>query len=77
MAYGVDVLAHKTALDVNLQTVGVLAHGLDRIYPQLHDKIAKRMIKQGGLLTDFRSGTNPDAVNFPKEIESLQDYAMH
>ena len=66
LAYGVDVLAHKTALDVNLQTVGVLAHGLDRIYPQLHDKIAKRMIKQGGLLTDFRSGTNPDAVNFPK-----------
>ena len=66
LAYGVDVLAHKTALENNLQTVGVLAHGLDRIYPQTHDKIAKRMICQGGLLTDFMSGTNPDAVNFPK-----------
>ncbi|MBX3164896.1 MAG: DNA-processing protein DprA [Bacteroidetes bacterium] len=66
LAYGVDVLAHKTALENNLQTVGVLAHGLDRIYPQTHDKIAKRMIAQGGLLTDFMSGTNPDAVNFPK-----------
>lgn len=66
LAYGVDVLAHKTSLEVGLETVGVLAHGLDRIYPQTHDKIAKRMIHQGGLLTDFMSGTNPDAVNFPK-----------
>lgn len=66
LAYGVDVLAHKTALDNGLQTVGVVAHGLDRIYPQIHDKVAKRMIGQGGILTDFMSGTNPDAVNFPK-----------
>ena len=66
LAYGVDVLAHKTALDNDLLTVGVLGHGLDRIYPQTHDKIAKRMLSQGGLLTDFMSGTNPDAVNFPK-----------
>ncbi|MEO6304056.1 MAG: DNA-processing protein DprA, partial [Bacteroidia bacterium] len=66
LAYGVDVLSHKTALENGLQTVGVVAHGLDRIYPQLHDKIAKKMIGQGGILTDFMSGTNPDAVNFPK-----------
>jgi DNA processing protein len=66
LAYGIDVLAHKTALENKLNTVGVLAHGLDRMYPQTHDKIAKRMIAQGGLLTDFMSGTNPDAVNFPK-----------
>lgn len=66
LAYGIDVLAHKSALDNDLQTVGVVGHGLDRIYPQTHDKIAKRMINQGGLLTDFMSGTNPDAVNFPK-----------
>lgn len=66
LAYGVDVLAHKTALDSELETVGVLAHGLDRIYPQTHDKIAKRMLAHGGLLTDYMSGTNPDAVNFPK-----------
>ncbi|MCC6369783.1 MAG: DNA-protecting protein DprA [Bacteroidia bacterium] len=66
LAYGVDVMAHKTALNYGLQTVGVLAHGLDRIYPQLHERIAKKMVQQGGLLTDFMSGTNPDAVNFPK-----------
>lgn len=66
LAYGVDVLAHKCALDNHLETVGVLAHGLDRIYPQIHDKVARRMVNHGGLLTDFKSGTNPDAVNFPK-----------
>jgi DNA processing protein len=66
LAYGVDVLAHKIALDNDMETVGVTGHGLDRIYPQTHDKIARRMISQGGLLTDFMSGTNPDAVNFPK-----------
>jgi DNA processing protein len=66
LAYGVDVMAHKTALDCGLNTLGVLAHGLDRMYPQAHDKVAKKMISQGGLLTDFMSETNPDAVNFPK-----------
>lgn len=66
LAYGVDVIAHKTALENQILTVGVLGHGLDRMYPASHDKIAKSMIKQGGLLTDFMSGTAPDAVNFPK-----------
>jgi DNA processing protein len=66
LAYGVDVLAHKKSMENDLDTVGVLAHGLDRIYPQIHDGVAKKMIKKGGLLTDFKSGTNPDAVNFPK-----------
>ncbi|WP_317899158.1 DNA-processing protein DprA [Aurantibacillus circumpalustris] len=66
LAYGVDVLSHKASLENNLQTVGVVGHGLDRIYPQTHDKIAKKMIGNGGLLTDFMSETNPDAVNFPK-----------
>ncbi|HQQ93058.1 MAG TPA: DNA-processing protein DprA [Bacteroidia bacterium] len=66
LAYGVDVLAHRKALEFGLQTVGVLGHGLDRIYPGSHAKTAKRMLEQGGLLTEFMSDTNPDAVNFPK-----------
>lgn len=66
LAYGIDVHAHKYALDNGLNTVGVVAHGLDRVYPGTHTSLAKKMIKHGGLLTDFRSGTNPDAVNFPK-----------
>lgn len=66
LAYGVDILSHKVALDVGLETIGVLGHGLDRIYPHAHERTAKKMIEQGGLLTDFISKTNPDAVNFPK-----------
>jgi DNA processing protein len=49
-----------------IPTVGVLAHGLDRIYPSVHAGTAKKMLKQGGLLTEFPSCTNPDRENFPK-----------
>jgi DNA processing protein len=66
LAYGIDILAHKTALEQGLDTVGVTGHGMDRIYPRAHERIARQMISQGGLLTDFISGTPPDAVNFPK-----------
>lgn len=66
MAYGVDAIAHKAAVKNNLPTVGVLAHGLDQIYPSDHSGLAKDMLKNGGgLLTEFRSKTNPDKHNFP------------
>ncbi len=64
LAYGVDICAHRSALKNHLPTVGVLAHGLDRIYPAAHRNIAAGMIETGGLLTDFASGTNPDRENF-------------
>jgi DNA processing protein len=66
LAFGIDTIAHKAALKNNLQTVAVLAHGLDRIYPQQNKTLAKQIIGQGGLLTDFISNTNPDKQNFPK-----------
>ena len=66
LAYGVDIYAHRLALKHNLQTVAVLAHGLDRIYPAVHKNIAKDLLKNGGLLTDFWSNTNPDRENFVK-----------
>jgi DNA processing protein len=66
MAYGVDAIAHKAAVKYNLSTVGVLAHGLDQIYPPDHSNLAKEMLKNGGgLLTEFRSKTKPDKHNFP------------
>lgn len=67
LAYGVDARAHKAALDQQLQTVGVLGHGLDRIYPPLNKPLALRMLSEaGGLLSDFVSQTLPDRENFPK-----------
>ncbi len=65
LAYGIDSVAHKAALKNNLPTVGVLAHGLDRIYPSQNSSLAKQMISQGGLLTEFSSYTKPDKQNFP------------
>ena len=66
LAFGIDTIAHKAALKNNLPTVGVLAHGLDRIYPIQNKTLAKQLVTKGGLLTEFRSETNPDKQNFPK-----------
>ncbi|MDR0866498.1 MAG: DNA-processing protein DprA [Candidatus Symbiothrix sp.] len=66
LAYGIDICSHKASLKNNLKTVGVLAHGLDRIYPAEHRNTAVEMVGNGGLLTDFMSGTTPDRQNFVK-----------
>ncbi len=66
LAFGIDTIAHKAALKNNLATVGVLAHGLDRIYPVQNKTMARQMTMEGGLLTEFKSNTNPDKQNFPK-----------
>lgn len=65
LAYGIDSLVHKYSLKANLQTVGVLAHGLDKIYPPDHFAMAREMTGQGGLLTEFVTGTQPDRHHFP------------
>lgn len=66
MAYGIDVTAHKAAVKNNLATIGVLAHGLNQIYPNQHSTLAKNIISEnGGLLTEFRSSSKPDKHNFP------------
>lgn len=64
LAYGIDVCAHRTALKMGLPTVGVLAHGLDRIYPASHRSVAKEMLSEGGLLTEYMSRTEPFKGNF-------------
>ncbi len=65
LAFGIDSIAHKCSLKNNIQTIGVLAHGLDRIYPSQNSSLAKQMVSCGGLLTEFKSNTNPDRQNFP------------
>jgi DNA processing protein len=66
LAYGIDSCAHRAALRHDLNTVGVLAHGLDRMYPPQNDHLAKEMLTHGGLVTEFMSKTNPDRENFPQ-----------
>lgn len=64
LAYGIDVAAHRASLTNGLSTVGVLAHGLDRIYPSAHRSVAAQMADQGGLLTEYMSFTEPERQNF-------------
>ena len=64
LAYGVDINAHRQALANGLDTVGVLAHGLDYLYPTRHKQTANEMLTQGGLLTEFLTNTNADKLNF-------------
>ncbi|MCI2082427.1 MAG: DNA-processing protein DprA [Bacteroidales bacterium] len=64
LAYGIDIVAHQSALECGLETVGCMATGLDRIYPSQNEGVATRMIGKGGLLTDFTSGTEPYRENF-------------
>lgn len=65
LAYGVDSIAHSTALECNVPTVGVLAHGLDTIYPSQHRDLARRIIEAGGaLITQYPSGVRPFRSNF-------------
>ncbi len=76
LAYGIDIYAHNAALENNLQTVGVLAHGLNRIYPTQHRNTAKQMVEQGGLLTEYTSQCAFTPHNFPQRnriVSGLSD----
>ncbi|HKJ40913.1 MAG TPA: DNA-processing protein DprA, partial [Sunxiuqinia sp.] len=64
LAYGIDVAAHKASLKQGVPTLGVLGHGLDMIYPTLHKQVAVKMLKDGGLVTDFVSETSVERQNF-------------
>lgn len=64
LAYGVDICAHRNALRSGFDTVAVLAHGPDTVYPSSHRDTAVEMTAHGGLITEFLTGTNADKVNF-------------
>jgi DNA processing protein len=66
LALGIDVAAHKECLRLNMPTVGVLGHGLDRLYPSQNRATAEKMLENGGLLSEYPSGTIPDRENFPQ-----------
>tara|TARA_Y100000589_G_scaffold29168_1_gene24243 strand:- start:7231 stop:8346 length:1116 start_codon:yes stop_codon:yes gene_type:complete len=66
LAYGIDSYAHKFSLSNNIPTVGILGHGLDKIYPSKNRDMAKKMLDRGGVLSEFMSCVNPERENFPK-----------
>lgn len=64
LAYGIDVTAHKAALEAGIPTIIIPGHGLDRIYPYDHRNIAIKTLERGGILSEYMSGTTPDRQNF-------------
>jgi DNA processing protein len=79
LAYGIDIQAHRQALKNDISTIGILGHGLDRVYPSAHRDVAQQMLEMGGLMTEFTSGTIPDRVNFPMRnriIAGLSDVTI-
>jgi DNA processing protein len=65
LAQGIDTIAHEAALQNNLPSLGILAHGMDTLYPAENRSLAKRMLEQGGVMTHFPSGTKPERQHFP------------
>jgi len=66
LAYGIDTIAHRVSLSAGLETVGILAHGLDQVYPYVNRSLAEKMVDNGGLLTEFLSGTALNRDFFPR-----------
>lgn len=65
LAYGIDITAHTQSLALGMPNIGVVAHGLDRIYPSQHQATAQKMVQCGGILTEFRTQTEPLSRHFP------------
>lgn len=65
LALGIDAVAHRKSVACSIPNIGVLGHGMDRIYPFNHKALARQMVENGGVLTEFPSGTMPDRSNFP------------
>lgn len=64
LAYGIDIAAHKAAIEAGVPTIIIPAHGLDRIYPSLHRDVAVQALEKGGILTEYTTGTEPEKMNF-------------
>lgn len=64
LAYGIDVIAHKAAIEAGIPTIIIPAHGLDRVYPAVHRSVAVQSLDKGGILTEYTTGTEPERFNF-------------
>ena len=64
LAYGIDIAAHRAAMEAGIPTFVITGHGMDRIYPAIHRDVAVKALLKGGVMTEYMSGTEPDRQNF-------------
>ena len=77
LAYGVDIWAHKLALKYQLQNFAVVAHGLNQIYPKIHLPVAREIMQNGALISEFTSDSKPDRENFPQRNRIIAGLSKH
>ena len=76
LARGVDAIAHRAALEAGGRTVGVLACGLDMVYPPEHKRLAEQIVEQGALISDYALGTQPRSEFFPRRNRILSGISL-
>ncbi len=79
LAYGIDIQAHRSAIEYGVPNIAVMGTGTDKIYPSEHEKVARQITQHGGLLTENQFGTQPEALRFPERnriIAGLADITL-
>lgn len=76
LAYGIDAIAHRTAVDSNSATVAVLGSGLDIIYPRMHSRLASEILEHGAIISTFPFGTEPEPANFPQRNRLISGISL-
>ena len=76
LAHGIDAHAHRAAINNGIPTYGIMGGGFEKIYPAANRALAKDMLKEGGLMTEFGYHSLPDREHFPMRnriIAALSD----
>jgi DNA processing protein len=76
LARGIDTIAHHTALEAGGRTLAVFACGLDIIYPAENERLAKQIMENGTLISEYPLGARPRAENFPRRNRILSGLSL-